>query len=171
MREPAEILDTATIGRNDAIRFALLTLDNLKFIEAAWSSDRGHSGKPSVHLVTQVVNSLLGLVVFTCEKEYVRFTLKERLVDLTAKGWPSWTFTMGGSAWDTLGELVYHLRNGIAHARLSFSSDSPLPTEVRITIEDASPRTKQAYWRTSISAADLVTFCCLYAEHVDDVIG
>ncbi len=171
MGQPAEIFDTATIERNDAVRFASRTLANLEFFEAVWRGGQDHAGRPAVHLITQAVNSLLGLVVFTCEKEYVRFTLKELLLDLTAKGWPSWTFHLGGSPEDTLGELVYHLRNGIAHARVSFSSDSPLPSDVHITVEDAHPKTKQVYWRTSITAADLLKFCVLYAKHVDEVIG
>lgn len=170
MGEPAEILDTARIERNDAIRFASFTLANLEFLEKVWQG-QGRDGGSAVHLITQAVNSLLGLVVFTCEKEYVRFTLRERLVDLTAKGWPSWTFQLGGSPEDTLGELIYHLRNGAAHARLSFSSDSPIPSDVQITIEDANPRTKQIYWSTSISAVDLLRFCYLYGKHVDEVIG
>ena len=170
MGEPAEILDTTTIKRNEAIRFASLTLTNLEFIEDAWRMRQGHVGKP-VHLVTQAMNSLLGLAVFTCEKEYVRFTLKERVADLVADGWPSWTITLGGSPDDTLGELVYHLRNGAAHARIAFSSDSPVPSEVQITFEDAYPKTKQVYWRASITAADLLTFCHRFAKHVDDVIG
>jgi len=170
MGEPTEILKTTTIGRNDAIRFASLTLENLEFIEEAWRSGQRHDGGP-VHLVTQTVNSLLGLIVFTCEKEYVRFTLSERLVDLVADGWPSWTFQLGGSSAHTLGELVYHLRNGAAHARLAFSSDSPVPSEVQITVEDACPKTRQVYWRASITAADLLRFCHRYAKHVDDIIG
>lgn len=52
MREPAEVLDTTTIQRNDAIRFASLTLENLAFIEDAWRTRQGHAGRP-VHLVTQ----------------------------------------------------------------------------------------------------------------------
>jgi hypothetical protein len=72
MGEPAEILDTATYERNDAIRFASLTLANLEFLEAAWLDSEGHGSEYHIHLVTQIVNSLLGLVVFTCEKEYVR---------------------------------------------------------------------------------------------------
>jgi hypothetical protein len=171
MGEPAEILETTKVDRNDAIRFAALTLANLEFIDAAWRTAQDHDGHPAVHLVTQTVNSLLGLVVFTCEKEYVRFTLKERLADLTAKGWPDWKFQLGGSSADTLGDLVYHLRNGASHARISFSSDSPLPSAVEITIEDAEPKTKQVYWRVSTTAADLLKFCRLYGKHVDEVIG
>jgi hypothetical protein len=170
MVEPAEILDTTRIQRNDAIRLASLTLENLEFVEEAWRSGRPQGGRP-VHLVTQTVNSLLGLVVFTCEREYVRFTLKERLADLVADGWPSWTFQLGGSPDDTLGELVYHVRNGAAHARLAFSSDSSVPSEVEITVEDAYPKTRQVYWRASITVADLLKFCHRYAKHVDDVIG
>lgn len=114
---------------------------------------------------------LLGLVVFTCERNFLRFTLKERLSDLVKKGWPAWKFSLGGSPGHTLGELIYHLRNGVAHARLMYSSDSRDPGEVAVTIEDADWKTKQVYWRASLSAADRLKFCYLYAEHVDDVIG
>ncbi|WP_447964104.1 HEPN family nuclease [Nitrospira sp. Ecomares 2.1] len=171
MGEAEEILDTTTIGRNDAIRFASLTLANLEFLEQAWRADHSRSDGSGIHLVTQTVNSLLGLVVFTCEKKYVRCTLSERLVDLAEKGWPSWTFTLGGAPNHTLGELIYHLRNGAAHARLAFSSDSSLPADVRITVEDALSKTSPVYWRASITAADLLKFCHLYGKHVDEVIG
>ncbi len=40
MGEPAEILETTKVQRNDAIRFAALTLVNLEFIEAAWRTAR-----------------------------------------------------------------------------------------------------------------------------------
>jgi hypothetical protein len=171
MAEPTQILETTEVGRNDAIRFALLTLENLKYIEDTWRANDTGLGNRPVHLVTQAVNSLLGLVVFTCEREYVRFTLKERLVDLTACGWPAWTFELGDSPETTLGELVYHLRNGAAHARVRFSSDSPIPSAVRVTFEDAKPPKSHVYWRASISAEDLLEFCRRYAKHVEDVIG
>lgn len=171
MAEPSEIIETTKVERNDAIRFAALTVANLDFIEAAWRSAQDRGLHPPVHLVAQTVNSLLGLIVFTCEREYVRFTLTERLDALKAKGWPDWKFHLGGSPADTLGDLIYHIRNGASHARISFSSDSHLPSEVEITIEDAHPKTKKVYWRVSTSAADLLNFCRLYGRHVDDIIG
>ena len=70
-----------------------------------------------------------------------------------------------------LGDLVYHLRNAVAHGRLVFSSDSRDPTQVRIQAEDAKSGDKHVYWRASISAPDLRAFCKLYIELLDDVIG
>ena len=37
---------------------------------------------------------------------------------------------------DTLGELIRHVRNAIAHRRISFSSDSLDATDVEVTFED-----------------------------------
>src|SRR5262245_42778277 len=113
MGKPDELLSTATATRNDAIEFAARTLKNLDFIEGAFNDGE------DVHVVTHLGNSLLGLIVFTVEKEFVRFILNQKLDDLAAQGWPMWTIELGTC--DTLGELVYHLRNAIAHGRLSFS--------------------------------------------------
>ena len=171
MTQLAEILQTATVARNDALTFASLTVDNLRFVESIYEQDRTRHATAQVHLVTHIVNSLLGLVVFTCEKHFVRHTLNEKINDLVEVGWPAWKFTLGGSPNDTLGELVYHLRNGAAHARLKYSSDDPNPSKVIIIFEDAEPKTKKVYWRVSISGTDLLKFCYLYGEHLNDVIG
>jgi hypothetical protein len=88
-----------------------------------------------------LANSLLGLIVFSVEKKFVRFIREEKLQDLAKKGWPSWTFELASS--ETLGDLVYHLRNAVAHGRLLFSSDSRNPADVRIRAEDARPKAKQ----------------------------
>jgi len=120
--------------------------------------------------VTQIINSLLGLVVFTVEREFVRHIVTEKLSALTAQGWPSWSFELAASNADSLGELAYHLRNGVSHGRVMFSSDSSDPAEVVITIEDGRPK-KPVNWRASITADDLLQFCVLYANHIDAVIG
>lgn len=171
MAEPDEILDFATVERNDARKFASLTVDNLRFVDAVYEQGQPPQATLPVHLVTHIVNSLLGLIVFTCEKNFVRHTLNEKISHLINNGWPAWKFTLGGSPGDTLGELAYHLRNGAAHGRVKYSSDDPNPSKVIITFEDADPKTKTVYWRASIVAADLLEFCYRYAEHLDNVIG
>jgi hypothetical protein len=163
MTKPAKLLDLAAVTRNDALEFGARTLKNLEFLERARERDE------DVHVVTHVANSLLGLIVFTVEKHFVRFILKQSLEDLAKKSWPSWRFELGAS--DTLGDLVYHLRNALAHGRLVFSADSRNPADVRIQAEDARPNTKEIYWRASISATDLRVFCRLYIALLDDVIG
>ncbi len=163
MPKTASLLEAATATRNDALEFGARTLENLECLEAA-----REQGK-DVHVVTHLANSLLGLIVFPFEKHFVRFILKQRLNDLAKKGWPSWIFEQGSA--DTLGDLVYHLRNAVAHGRLVFSSDCRDPAEVRILAEDARGKNKAVYWRASIAATDLRAFCKLYVALLEDVIG
>jgi hypothetical protein len=169
------------------------TLINLRALQQIYEAHKHHADPP-VRFVTHIVNSLLGLVVFTAEKKFVRFTVAEKLSDLPSE-WPRWKLGVNGTQNDTLGELAYHLRNAACHARVFFSSDSHDPkevevtfedvhpktkqvywrasilAEVEVTFEDVHPKTKQVYWRASILASELLTFCFLYAEHLDQVIN
>lgn len=139
MASTGALLAAATATRQDALEFASRTLKNLQFLE------RAREAGADVHLVTQLVNSLLGLIVFPLERTFVRFMLKQKIDALAEDGWPSWVFTLGGS--DTLGDLVYHLRNAVAHGRITFSSDSRVPSEVVMEAADAQPGTRKVYWR------------------------
>jgi len=163
MSNAEQLKKLATATRNDALEFAMRTLKNLEFLDQA----REHHA--DVHIVTHLTNSLLGLLVFTVEKEFVHFILKEQLADLEEQGWPHWTFELDSS--ETLGDLVYHLRNAVAHGRVWFSSDSREMSDVNIRFEDAKPQTKRVYWKSSIPASDLKAFCTAYAGLLENVIG
>jgi len=78
-----------TNWRNDALEFAKATRQNLKFIEK--SKDRGYD----VHVVTQLVLSLLGLVVFPKEKlSLLADEVKQMTIPrMASEGWPTWTIT------------------------------------------------------------------------------
>lgn len=163
MSDPAELLTHAKATRNDALEFAARTLKNLAFITAA--REQGQD----VHEVTHLANSLLGLVVFPFERHFVRFILKQKLSELPPKEWPQWRFDLQVS--DSLGDLVYHLRNAVAHGRIEFSSDSRRASDVRIIVEDARPGGGPVYWRASLAATDLKLFCTSYVKLLEDVIG
>lgn len=163
MASTGALLAAATATRQHALEFASRTPRNLEFLESA------REGGADVHVVTQLVNSLLGLVVFPLEKTFARSMLKQKLDELVEDGWPSWGFTLRKS--DTLGDLVYHLRNAVAHGRITFSSDSRVPSEVVMDAADAKPGTRKVYWRAAIRVAHLRTFCQHYAQLLDDVIG
>jgi hypothetical protein len=84
-------------ARNASLGFAARTRINLDHIERA--SARGDA----VHDVTQIVNSLLGLIVFPWEDQVDR-RVKEQLLDaLEKKGWPHWNVTLGKENCRTLG--------------------------------------------------------------------
>jgi hypothetical protein len=103
-------------SRGDALGFAQRTKKNLAFIEEA---ARGHK---DVHVVTQVVNSLLGLVVFPWERGFADRLERLPVAELTRQDWPKWRVTKGESP--QLGDVLCHLRNGIAHGHLAYDSNS-----------------------------------------------
>lgn len=134
-------------SRNDALGFAQRTRKNLHNIEVAF--EQGYD----VHIVTQIASSLLGLIVFPCEQGLVGGVADLKMVDLANEGWPQWEITLGDA--NTLGQLIRRLRNATAHGRMSFSSDSRIPEDVYIQVEDFRPKGKQPFWRAIIRASDL----------------
>jgi len=82
-------------SRNESMGFAKRTRKNLQHIEKAF--DAGHD----VHVVTQIVNSLLGLAVFLWENHLNEVVKATSLAELERQGWPRWKITKGSSA--TLG--------------------------------------------------------------------
>src|SRR5207244_2919357 len=100
-------------------------------IEAAF--ERGED----VHVITQVANSLLMLVVFPWERDFVDQVAAVSLSTLADDRWPAWKITRGSV--NTLGDLVRRIRNAAAHGHLQFSSDSRLLSEVTISLSDYRP--------------------------------
>jgi hypothetical protein len=112
--------------RNDALGLAERTRKNLTHMEAAFA------GGADVRLITQVVNSLLGLIVFPGA------ALRGQRRGCAAaaschQGWPSWEIVRGSA--DTLGQLVRCLRNAAAHGHIQFPSDSRQLSEVVIGLQ------------------------------------
>lgn len=153
--------------RNEALEFARRARRNLEFIEQAAS--RGED----VHVVTQLTLSLLGMVVFPKEKLLLDAIKKTPLSSLTQRGWPSWTITRDDTAKPTrtLGDVLGHLRNAVAHGRITFTSDSPRMHEVRLLVEDKKHGHGEPHWCAEIAAPDLKTFCERFLTYIDDTIG
>src|SRR5262245_45269592 len=149
--------------RNHSLGFAERTKRNLQFIEASFAKGA------DVHVVTHLANSLLGLIVFPCERNVLGGVADLKLTDLAARGWPQWEIRQGYA--HTLGQLVRRLRNATAHGRMSFSSDSPLADEVYVEVEDFRPKESQPFWRARIKASELRDFCLRFADLVDQTVG
>lgn len=102
---------------NLVLDFAHRTRKNLEFIEA----HRGDADS-QVYEFTQLINSLLGLLVFP--KESFWDSLPETpLSELVAAGWPDIKPVQGCLKEDNLRQLVRTLRNGIAHFNLEFMTN------------------------------------------------
>ncbi len=82
--------------------FALRTRKNLDFIKNA-----REQRCEDVHIVTQLVTSLLGLVVWPRERyDDSNNIWKIHINDLVRQGWPEWDITPGKSNTKTLGDLI-----------------------------------------------------------------
>lgn len=149
-------------SRGESVGFALRTLKNLRRIETAYTDD------DDVHVVTQRVLSFLGVVVFPWMEGFEQNIKNLRLEGLGQKGWPRWDIFLGESK--TLGDLLGHLRNAVAHRRLQFSSDSPDPSNVSIEFEDRRRGKHRPNWGARISADDLKLFLEKFMELVVDTI-
>lgn len=143
-------------SRNDSFGFAERCKKNLLHIEKAYPRE-------DVHLVTQIINSSLGLIVFPWEKRVDLKIRGKRLNALDKSRWPQWAETKPSKG---LGELIHNLRNAIAHANIQFSSDDREPSKVTITFES-----ENGDWQATISALDLRTFCLRFIELVEEETG
>jgi len=101
----------------DVIRdFAERTRKNLRAIEHLLADGE------EVYEVTQLVNSMLGLLVFPRE-EFIDRIPETSLIDLKRKGWPIPKVRSGFPQISNLKELVRYLRNAIAHFNIEFIGD------------------------------------------------
>lgn len=150
-------------SRASSLGFADRTKKNLEYVRLAY--ERGKD----VHDVTQIVNSLLGLIVFPWAESFDEKVKGTRLDDLEKDGWPEWKVTLGSC--ETLGQLIHKLRNGTSHRHLQFSSDSRVANEVEITFWDQKTKSTHRHWEARIMASDLRVFCVKFADLLEDTIG
>ena len=148
------------VERNTVWGFNERVRKNLKFVNSAWDS-----GSNEVHIVTQLIMSLLGLIVFPYAAivESGDSSLKShKLTELSAKGWPKWTFKIGSS--ENLHDLVRHLRNATSHWGLQFSSDSRKLEDVEVRFSDRPGPQLPYNWQATINAVDLQSFVLRFAD-------
>lgn len=171
-------------SRNLSSGLAKRTLKNLDFIKKATRDS-------DVHAVTQVVNSLLALLVFPIEKEKVFFATFSRVkfrdssdlslirsMLIAEISIPSLEVAKFGKCED-LGKFFERIRNAISHKHLDFSGtdpDSRVLAEVKITLKDCVPK-KQGkkhipcgspdfFWEIRMTAEDLEKLARYVADQV-----
>lgn len=96
--------------------FALRTRKNLDALRAIQQS------QSDVYEVTQLINSMLGLLVFP-QQRYVHRIPQVSLDELYKQGWPIPKVVGDYPQVANLNQLVRYLRNAIAHFNLEFISD------------------------------------------------
>ena len=163
------------VTRGQAIGFAQRTRKNLEHMKAALEADE------DIHLVTHLVNSLLGAVVLPKEQYFEESFLTVSLEELYCQHWPKWDISLDepkgkDQKTEMLKELIRHLRNAAAHGRFTYigiygDSDARNLEEILIRVEDRYPKSKNFNWRCEIRADELYRFCILFTEYIEESIG
>jgi hypothetical protein len=105
--------------------FARRTVQNLDHVQ-----EQGLRGNAGVFPVTQLWNSLLGLIVLPRERDMGRIP-STPMTQLWSQGWPR--LTTAGTEHGTLHDFVTGLRNAVAHFNVEFIAGSDLEiTSVKV---------------------------------------
>ncbi|MGH9879275.1 MAG: HEPN family nuclease [Nitrososphaerales archaeon] len=131
---------------------------------------KNRNERNDVHEVTQLVLSLLGLIVFPWEALALKSLESLCLSELEEDGWPRWNILLDEKGdTNTLGKLSWHLRNAISHRRLRFFSEDQEMDKVEIEFEDA-PQKAPINWRATINAKDLKSFCDRFTKRLEELV-
>jgi hypothetical protein len=121
------------------------------------------------HRVTQLVLTLLGLIVLPKASRYLDAAGNTTLTELASEGWPVWSISHDSSrrpdgAADTLGDLLWHLRSTVTSGQIRLTAGDRPFEEVSIYFDQQVAGGGVSTWSASISAPDLRVFCLKLAE-------
>jgi HEPN pEK499 p136 len=125
-----------------------------------------------VHVVTQFVISLLGLIVFpyAALRAAKKFPKNRRIEELHASGWPTFV-QLHGAKLETLEELVRHLRDAISHYHINFEP----PNERQLAKVDITFGRLQSNRKndrvTKINAIELREFVDRFSALIENVVN
>ena len=138
--------------------FADRTRRNLEVIDGLTDDPES-----DVFEVTQLINSMLGLLVFPREKFLDRIP-EIPLAELKERGWPHITTRPPFKPPRTLRKLVRYLRNSIAHFNIKFRSEKG---EISgITVWNMKGRKKD--WEANLNLEELREFTLKFVELLRD---
>lgn len=140
--------------------FAARTRINLEFIEKQQQLGQ------DVYEVTQLINSLLGLLIFP-QQRFLDAIPKTPLKELEAQGWPEIQITQGQSECQTLYDLVRYLRNGVAHCNIRFLADHKGEL-VGLTIWNNNPR-QVRNWEARLSIEQLRKITDMFIDTIQEI--
>jgi hypothetical protein len=138
------------------VDFAKRTRANLEFIE--------HARDSSVYEVTQLFNSMLGLLVFP-QQNYMDRIPETPLHDLVNSGWPAIKLIKGQPLCENLRQLIRMLRNGVSHCNIEFIADAKNQlTGLRIWNYERGSSANPKNWEAELSIKDLRSIAFRFIE-------
>ena len=148
-------------SRNTTNGFAARTRTNLQLAMASYCE------RQDFHMVTQVVNSFVGIVMVPWVRDPQAAFLSVSLCELANAGLPKWSPVTEGSAPQDLKELLRRLRNSISHGNFRFCGDPDARELEKVWILVADGPIDTVSWRASMRGDDLYKFCVMLAERID----
>jgi len=114
--------------------------------------------------VTQLVNSMLGLLVFPQQK-YFNAIPRTPLADLAGDGWPQVRAVEGFPDVADLREMMRYLRNAVAHFNIEFTEQFGTIDGVRVWNTKPNDVTN---WKTELSMRDLESITERFCDLLDE---
>ena len=153
-------------SRNTAVGLSQRTWKNFELVMKARDVDKD---KYDFHLVAQLLNSLLGLVIVPWANHKDDKLWNAKLAELEEMGWPAWRFNKKYKKTTTLRQLLRRLRNAASHGRYSFTGDvdSRCLSKVTLVVTDACAEGKPVNWKAEIGGEELYRFCQLLAQRLE----
>jgi hypothetical protein len=145
--------------------FASRTKKNLAFIE-----DNLNKPDVEVYEVTQLVNSLLGLLVFP-QQEFFEKIPEIPMRDLEAQGWPRIHTVPQYKSLGDLKTFLRYFRNGISHFNIKFSADDDNNiTGLQIWNHKGGKKQNPKNWEIELSLNDLKIITEKFLELIEKEI-
>lgn len=129
--------------------FAARTRANLDVLRKLQRSQK----EIEVYEVTQLINSMLGLLVFP-EQRYLSRIPQIPLRELTDRGWPIPKIIGDYPQVRDLKALIKYLRNAIAHCNVRFVSNESRQI-IGLQVWNIPPRGNKPNWKAELSLADI----------------
>jgi hypothetical protein len=106
-----------------------------------------------VYEVTQLINSMLGLLIFP-EQRYFHNIPETPLSELADQGWPIPKIVGDYPQVEDLRKLVRYLRNAISHCNVKFVSDEAGQI-IGLQIWNVPTNRKEPNWKAELSLTDI----------------
>jgi hypothetical protein len=135
--------------------FAERTRENLAYIDTA--KGRGES----VYEVTQLVNSLLGLLIFPQQRWYNRIPITPLN---SLNDWPTIQQSSQYLTCNTVKELMRRFRNSITHGRVEFYSSRPDNEITEIRFQDKVTSDSPVVWEAIMTIEDVRLLAMKFSE-------
>jgi HEPN pEK499 p136 len=155
--------------RNDPLGLARRSFENLQLVEHMLAT------RKEGHVVTQVVQSLLAIVVFPQQKDLYGHLQRWDLNSLDGR-WPNLRPIIDNCEKKTtnLYRVLYHMRNAVCHGLVTFYGDGPEGSDTRelseiiVEFSDRENENSPINWTLQLGGEDLRALCERLIEVIED---